>query len=204
MCSLLHLFVIETSLAKVVTETNTNTRLAKKRGTHSTPTTLHCLQHFTACLIQNSRLGLNRSNPRLLDPPKKFSKLVFGNYQGDNVLVFGGLVPVYEDLFGKYVKKIIKIGLILSQNFSGRKQLLNKTAKQSTWTYSICCVLQYVYCTDWNCCIFLLWESSKSQMATSRPQNGQFGLKRDVPRFLGGPINFCSISFLIWGAILIE
>ena len=51
--------------------------------------------------------------------------------QGENVLVFGGPVPVYEDLFGKDVKKIIKIGLILSQNFSRRKQILNKTAKQS-------------------------------------------------------------------------
>ena len=51
--------------------------------------------------------------------------------QGDNVVVFRGPVPIYEDLFGKDVKKIIKIGLILSQNFSRRQQLLNKTAKQS-------------------------------------------------------------------------
>ena len=51
--------------------------------------------------------------------------------QFDNVLVIGGPVPIYEDLFGKDVKKIIKIGLILSQNFSRRQQLLNKTAKQS-------------------------------------------------------------------------
>ena len=49
----------------------------------------------------------------------------------DNVMVLGGHVPVYEDLFSKEVKKVIRIGLILSQHFDRRKQILKYTAKQS-------------------------------------------------------------------------
>ena len=49
----------------------------------------------------------------------------------DNALVLGGQVPSYEDLFSKEVEKVIRIGLILSQQFERRKMILNKTAKQS-------------------------------------------------------------------------
>ena len=50
----------------------------------------------------------------------------------DKAIVLGGHVPSYEDLFSKEVKKIISIGLILSQKFGRRKRILNNTAKQST------------------------------------------------------------------------
>ena len=49
----------------------------------------------------------------------------------DNVIVLGGHVPEYEDLFSHDVKKVIRIGMILSQQFNRRKQILNNTAKQS-------------------------------------------------------------------------
>ena len=49
----------------------------------------------------------------------------------DNVIVLDGYVPSYEDLFGKDVKKIIRIGQILSQKFSRRKEIINKTVNQS-------------------------------------------------------------------------
>ena len=49
----------------------------------------------------------------------------------DNVIVVGGHVPQYEDLFSKEAKKVLGIGLILSRHFNRRKQILNNTAKQS-------------------------------------------------------------------------
>ena len=49
----------------------------------------------------------------------------------DNVIVQDGYVPVYEDLFCKDDKKIVKIGQILNQKFSRRKEIINKTVNQS-------------------------------------------------------------------------
>ena len=49
----------------------------------------------------------------------------------DNVIVLDGYVPAYEDLFSKEVKKIIRIGQILNERFSRRKEIINKTVNQS-------------------------------------------------------------------------
>ena len=49
----------------------------------------------------------------------------------DNVIVLDGYIPVYEDLFCKEVKKIIRIGQILNQKFARRKEIINKTVNQS-------------------------------------------------------------------------
>ena len=39
--------------------------------------------------------------------------------------------PSYEDLFSKEVKKFIRMGLILSQQFDRRKRILNNTGNRS-------------------------------------------------------------------------
>ena len=49
----------------------------------------------------------------------------------ENGIVLDGYVPVYEDLFSKEDKKIIKIGQILNQKFLRRKEIINKTVNQS-------------------------------------------------------------------------
>ena len=48
----------------------------------------------------------------------------------DKEIIFGE-VPTYDYLFSKEVKKITRIGMILSEKFTKRKQILNKTARQS-------------------------------------------------------------------------
>ena len=49
------------------------------------------------------------------------------NKLGDNVIVLDGYIPVYEDLFCKEVKKIIRIGQILNQKFARREEIVNQS-----------------------------------------------------------------------------
>ena len=67
---------------------------------------------------------------------------------GDNAFVLGE-VPRYDDLFSKDLQKILRIGVILSKNFSRRTEILRKTAKAVHVNLDNS-VLQYIPCTDWN------------------------------------------------------
>ena len=67
---------------------------------------------------------------------------------GGNELSLGE-VPRYDDLFSKDLQKILRIGVILSEKFSRRTEILRKTAKAVHVNLDNS-VLQYIPCTDRN------------------------------------------------------